>query len=50
MQHLGAEHAMNLDGGGSSTLVAAGLLLNRPIGDTAQREVVSALVTYCRGT
>lgn len=47
LHDLGAERALNLDGGGSSTIVAGGVLLNRPTGDTAQREVMSALVTYC---
>ncbi len=49
MRDLGAERALNLDGGGSSALVVRGRLLNRPLGDTTQREVVSALVTYCPG-
>lgn len=44
---LGAVEGMNLDGGGSSTLVVRGHLLNRPTGGTYQREVMSALVTYC---
>ena len=47
MHDLGAVRALNLDGGGSSTLVVNGVLLNRPTGDTRQREVMSALVTYC---
>ncbi len=48
MRDLGAERALNLDGGGSSALVVRGRLLNRPLGDTLQREVMSALVTYCQ--
>lgn len=48
VRDLGADRALNMDGGGSSTLVAAGVLLNRPAGDTVQREVMSALLTYCR--
>jgi len=40
----GAIHALNLDGGGSSTLVVRDSLLNRPTGGTFQREVHNALV------
>lgn len=47
MQGVGAVDALNLDGGGSSSLVVHGTLLNRPAGDTLQREVMSALATYC---
>jgi hypothetical protein len=48
MVDLGAEHAINLDGGGSTTLVHRGHLLNRPYSDQNQpapqtRRVVSAL-------
>ncbi len=43
MQQLGCVEALNLDGGGSSTLVAGGQLINRPVGGTAGREVMSAL-------
>ena len=35
--------ALNLDGGGSSAMVADSRLLNRPSGRTAQREVMSAI-------
>jgi hypothetical protein len=41
---LGAVEAINLDGGGSSTMVAGGSLINRPEGGTFQRSVASALV------
>jgi exopolysaccharide biosynthesis protein len=47
MRDLGAVDALNLDGGGSSALVVGGVPLNRPSGRTEQREVMSALVTYC---
>ena len=47
MRDLGAVEALNLDGGGSSALVVGGVPLNRPSGRTEQREVMSALVTYC---
>lgn len=39
---LGAVHAVNLDGGGSTTLVTGGLVRNRPSGGS-ERPVVSAL-------
>lgn len=45
----GAIHALNLDGGGSSTLVVQDSLLNRPTGGVFQREVHNALVAgSCR--
>jgi phosphodiester glycosidase len=48
MLRLGAEHAINLDGGGSTTLVHRGHLLNRPYSTQdqpapASRPVVTAL-------
>ncbi len=43
MQQLGCVEALNLDGGGSTTLVAGGQLINRPEGGTAERQVMSAL-------
>ncbi|MDH5803800.1 MAG: phosphodiester glycosidase family protein [Gemmatimonadota bacterium] len=47
MLGLGAVEAMNLDGGGSSMLIVNGELVNLPAGNVDQREVMSALVTYC---
>ncbi len=47
MLDVGAVDALNLDGGGSSTLVVNGVLLNRPTGGVFQREVMSALATFC---
>jgi hypothetical protein len=47
MRDLGAVDALNLDGGGSSALVVGGVPLNRPSGRSEQREVMSALVTFC---
>ncbi|MDC3166472.1 phosphodiester glycosidase family protein [Candidatus Marinimicrobia bacterium] len=38
--------ALNLDGGGSSTMIADNRLLNRPSGRTAQREVMSAIGVF----
>ena len=47
LEDLGAEYALNLDGGGSSSFVVNGQLLNRPVGDDREREVVSALSIVC---
>ena len=54
MVQLGAEHAINLDGGGSTTLVHRGHLLNRPYSTQdqpapASRPVVTALTFEPRG-
>src|SRR5262245_33661962 len=54
MLELGAESAINLDGGGSTTLVHRGHLLNRPYSSQdqpapASRTVVSALVFEAEG-
>jgi len=54
MVELGAESAINLDGGGSTTLVHRGHLLNRPYSTQdqpapASRRVVSALAFEARG-
>lgn len=43
MREAGAVEAMNLDGGGSSTLVVNNTLVNRPAGGTDEREVMSAI-------
>ena len=47
MVELGAEEALNLDGGGSSSLYVNGRLLNRPSGITTEREVMSAIGVFC---
>ena len=47
MVDLGAEEALNLDGGGSSSLFVNGVLLNRPSGVTVAREVMSAIGVFC---
>ena len=47
MRNLGCVEALNLDGGGSSTLVVNGQLVNRPAGGTVEREVMSALAVFC---
>lgn len=43
MQQFHCIEAINLDGGGSSAMVADSRLLNRPAGRTFQREVMSAI-------
>ncbi|HQU70672.1 MAG: phosphodiester glycosidase family protein [Calditrichaeota bacterium] len=48
MLEIGAFEALNLDGGGSSALVVNQTLINRPVGGTFQREVMSALAVFCR--
>lgn len=47
MRDVGAMEALNLDGGGSTALVVRGVLVNRPEGNTRQREVRTALVAFC---
>jgi hypothetical protein len=44
MRSLGAVEAMNLDGGGSSTMVAGGELVNTPSDATGERPVGDAVV------
>ncbi|HEX7118660.1 MAG TPA: phosphodiester glycosidase family protein [Longimicrobiales bacterium] len=49
MRGLGAEDAINLDGGGSSTLVVDGAVANRPSDRTGERPVGNALaLAACR--
>lgn len=43
-QRLGATHALNLDGGGSSALVVGGRIVNRPSDTQGERSVGNALV------
>lgn len=43
LEDLGCVDALNLDGGGSSTMIVNGVLLNRPAGGSSLREVMSAL-------
>ncbi len=47
MLELGCVEALNLDGGGSSTLVVAGERLNRPQGWGLEREVMTAIGLFC---
>ena len=48
MKEFNCYEAMNLDGGGSSAMVADSRLLNRPAGRTNQREVMSAIGIFYR--
>ena len=43
MSEFDCFEAINLDGGGSSAMVANSRLLNKPVGRTNQREVMSAI-------
>jgi hypothetical protein len=45
MIYLGCSQALNLDGGGSSTLVASGMLKNKP-SDGTERPVSNALLAF----
>ncbi len=45
---LGCQDALNLDGGGSSSLVVNDVLLNRPAGTTTEREVMSAIAVFAK--
>ena len=47
MKSIGAVEALNLDGGGSSSIFANGKLLNKPVGGTEQRDVMSAIAIFC---
>jgi len=46
MYDLNCVEAINLDGGGSSSMVVNGTLLNKPAGFSTQREVISAIAVY----
>ncbi len=48
MLGVGSVWALNLDGGGSTTLIVNGLRLNRPSGGDTEREVMSVLATFVR--
>lgn len=43
-KYLGAEAALNLDGGGSATMVLKGKVVNRPSDSGGERAVVSSLL------
>ena len=46
LRDFNCHEALNLDGGGSSAIVADTRLLNRPSGLTSQREVMSAIGVF----
>ncbi len=48
MRRLGAWQAMNLDGGGSTTMVVDGRVTNRPSDATGEREVGNAILVITR--
>jgi exopolysaccharide biosynthesis protein len=48
MRRLGAWDAMNFDGGGSTTMVVGGALVNAPSDSTGERAVGSALLVVRR--
>jgi hypothetical protein len=48
MRRVGAWQAMNFDGGGSSTMVVNGMLVNAPSDSTGEREVGNALLVVRR--
>jgi hypothetical protein len=50
MRSLGAVQAMNLDGGGSSTMVVGGKVVNTPSDATGQRPVGDAVVVLPAGS
>lgn len=45
MAKLGAEHALNLDGGGSSTMVIGDMVVNTP-SDGTERKIATALLVF----
>ncbi len=49
MRRLGAVDAMNLDGGGSSTMVVNGRVVNLPSDETGERAVANALIILPAG-
>ena len=46
MMEFNCDEAINLDGGGSSCMVADNRLLNRPVGRNTQREIMSAIGVF----
>jgi exopolysaccharide biosynthesis protein len=49
MRDLGCVEAMNLDGGGSTTMVVRSKIVNRPSDPTGERAVSDALLVFARG-
>jgi exopolysaccharide biosynthesis protein len=50
MLQIGAHDAMNFDGGGSTTMVVAGKVVNRPSDAAGERAVGSALIVVVDGS
>lgn len=48
MKELGATDAMNLDGGGSTTMVVNGIIQNKPSDATGERPVSDAILVFPR--
>lgn len=48
MQELNVVEAMNLDGGGSTSLVVNNTLVNHPTSSMTEREVMSAIATFTK--
>jgi len=48
MRELGAWQALNFDGGGSTTMVVDGKVVNRPSDKEGEREVGNALMVVVR--
>jgi exopolysaccharide biosynthesis protein len=48
MRELGAVSALNLDGGGSTTMVVAGRVVNSPSDASGERPVSDALLVFPR--
>jgi len=46
MEQFNCVEALNLDGGGSSAIVADDRLINRPAGRSSQREIMSAIAIF----
>ncbi|HEX5322223.1 MAG TPA: phosphodiester glycosidase family protein, partial [Capsulimonadaceae bacterium] len=46
MKRLGAVNAINFDGGGSTTMAAAGMIVNSPSGSGVERPVADMLLVY----
>jgi exopolysaccharide biosynthesis protein len=49
MRRLGAVDAMNLDGGGSSTMVVSGRVVNLPSDENGERAVATSLLVLSAG-
>lgn len=48
LKDLGAVEAMNLDGGGSTTMVVLDKIVNRPSDQTGERPVSDAILVFSR--